>query len=231
MVLIIAEVAFGCWYVWQRNRNVGVNSDNRQASQSQETDTQEQMQEEVTYTYPEDKWYEYKNENLGFTFKYPKDWSEIDVRFDREDFYLAVFNNPTGPWGNHNGVYQQADIELRGHSAAVNGQSTHGEYAKGFYNKDGKYFKVGDEFGDTELKDDQVLFTYDEGGISTLLIKRLNYGGYEGLELLVNIKNREVIGLNLQFLHPTKVDEYKWPAYSQSDVEIMQQVAASFRAL
>ncbi len=96
IAVVVLALAFGGWYVWQsQDKTEQYNTNTQPNSGSTGNNPKEEVNEDPAYTYPSDTWYEYTNEHLGFAFNYPKDWSEIDVSFDREDFFLADFNNPT----------------------------------------------------------------------------------------------------------------------------------------
>lgn len=234
LILVLAGIGFAGWYVWSKQHK-GKTADDSSPTATQNDSPKEQLraskgdQNASAYTYPADKWNEYKNDKLGFAFHYPKGWGEMDVRFDGSNgFYLAVFNNPTEEWGR-NETFERADIELRGNSIAKT-QDNHGEFSKGFYRNNGKYFQVGGADGDAPIPDNKVVAYGDQGGLQTLLIKHLNLESYEVLELVVNLKDKNVLGLDLTLLHP-KLDQSEGPAYSPHDTEVMKQIAASFRSL
>jgi hypothetical protein len=62
IILVVAALAFGGWYVWNKN-----NEDSTSNSSSQTTKTEDQSMMNI----PEG-WKQYKNEDYGFSFYYPE---------------------------------------------------------------------------------------------------------------------------------------------------------------
>lgn len=227
-VLVLAGAGFAAWRISQASKADRASQDTEVTNETRPMDdTRSSQKVAPEYTYPTAEWNDYKSEKLGFSFKYPKDWNEIDVRFDGSDgFYMALFA-PTGEWAGDD-LYEKASIELRGNSAEKT-QDNHGEYSKGFYKKDGKYYRVGGESGDSQIPDNEVL-SYYNGELETLLATHINLANYEVLELMVNLEGQKVLGLDLKILH-AKTDQSGGQAFTQNDVSIMKQIAASFKKL
>ena len=214
LILVIVGLLGGTgWYVWNAKKN----TDNS-------LNTTAQTEVTTTSTKPEipEGYIKYENKDLGFSFAYPKEWGTTTLQSKPETgLFLLLFNN------------KNPQVELRAQSRDTNIENSDSRYAKGYVDKDRKYYQRAGIGGDYLIESNNVLAVVDTGLGKTILVAVDNgLGPYIFLEGMINLENQKFPGINLSFIHtpepePTG-DITGTKAYTSEDIEILRKVLATF---
>ncbi len=81
LIISLAAIAFGGWYVWNKNKGENKQADGLTQNSNQNQQTQQNQpnnaSKEPVSSIPEG-WKLYKNEQAGFSFYYPPEWGEVE---------------------------------------------------------------------------------------------------------------------------------------------------------
>ncbi len=128
ILVVLAILGLGGWYVWQRNRTHALKTTNTAASNAKTTEGQEKYVVPDNYTI-------YENADLGFKFAYPKEWGELQATQDKTVFLSTQTANIPGDTSTIHGTLKvwMADagsFRLRtGYSTEIKPVQTHEGYA------------------------------------------------------------------------------------------------------